>query len=199
MPSKAAKNATKGAGETSKLRALRAAARNTDRAAPMTARQVAELCGVGLKTVHNWATEGLINHFRTPGRHLRFRAGEVVDFLKSCGYDGLEGSVPVGRVLVVAGGESASGLKRALRGASASFVEEPRLGLIQAGRDEPDVIVVDSKSLKKVEASAYLSALAEGVPTATVVWMGRASSCVSPERMLIARDPQAVREALRSL
>ena len=38
-----------------------------------TASQIARFCQVDLKTIHNWADRGQIQHFRTPGRHLRFR------------------------------------------------------------------------------------------------------------------------------
>lgn len=47
---------------------------------PMTTRQVAHACGVELKTVHNWADNGELAHFRTPGKHLRFLPAEVRAF-----------------------------------------------------------------------------------------------------------------------
>ena len=51
-----------------------------------TASEFAHLCGVDLKTIHNWADKGEIRHFRTPGRHLRFRRLDVIDFLRKFGY-----------------------------------------------------------------------------------------------------------------
>jgi excisionase family DNA binding protein len=51
-----------------------------------TASDLATLCEVDLKTIHNWVDRGRISHFRTPGRHLRFRAVDVVDFLRTWGY-----------------------------------------------------------------------------------------------------------------
>jgi len=51
-----------------------------------TASDVARFCEVDLKTIHNWADKGQIPHFRTPGRHLRFRRLDVVEFLKKFGY-----------------------------------------------------------------------------------------------------------------
>ena len=51
------------------------------------ASDVARFCQVDLKTIHNWVEKGnVIPHFRTPGRHLRFKAGDVVAFLKKYGY-----------------------------------------------------------------------------------------------------------------
>ena len=61
----------------------------------LTARQVADVCDINLKTVHNWVDAGKFGPvgdseaagvFRTPGRHLRFTAGAVVAFLTKLGY-----------------------------------------------------------------------------------------------------------------
>src|SRR5689334_7083350 len=52
----------------------------------LTASDLAALCEVDLKTIHNWVDRGRIAHFRTPGRHLRFRAADVADFLRAWGY-----------------------------------------------------------------------------------------------------------------
>jgi hypothetical protein len=51
------------------------------------ATDLAGFCGVDLKTIHNWADQAKIDFFRTPGRHLRFRPGEVLRFLEKYGYD----------------------------------------------------------------------------------------------------------------
>ena len=45
----------------------------------LTASDLATLCEVDLKTIHNWVDRGRIAHFRTPGRHLRFRAADVAE------------------------------------------------------------------------------------------------------------------------
>src|ERR1700759_782774 len=52
----------------------------------LTASDLASLCEVDLKTIHNWVDRGRIEHFRTPGRHLRFRAADVAEFLRTWGY-----------------------------------------------------------------------------------------------------------------
>ena len=52
----------------------------------VTASQLAALCQVDLKTIHNWADRGKIEHFRTPGRHLRFHQSDVDAFLVKHGY-----------------------------------------------------------------------------------------------------------------
>ena len=51
-----------------------------------TASNLAKFCQVDLKTIHNWADKGEIRHFRTPGRHLRFRRLDVLDFMRKFGY-----------------------------------------------------------------------------------------------------------------
>src|SRR3954470_14144685 len=62
-----------------------------------TASQFARFCHVDLKTIHNWAEKGEVRHFRTPGRHLRFRRADILEFLRKYGYpvpDGLKAGKP---------------------------------------------------------------------------------------------------------
>lgn len=58
-----------------------------DPAIYFTATHLAAFCGVDLKTIHNWANKGKVPHFRTPGRHLRFKPLDVKAFLEAFGYD----------------------------------------------------------------------------------------------------------------
>ena len=51
-----------------------------------TAQEVAGFCEVDLKTIHHWADAGKIVHYRTAGRHLRFRHIDLVRFLRTHGY-----------------------------------------------------------------------------------------------------------------
>ena len=68
-------------------RRARGAARVSARAPSVyTAQAVADFCEVDLKTVHHWADRGKVPHFRTDGRHLRFRRNDVVRFLRAHGY-----------------------------------------------------------------------------------------------------------------
>ncbi len=50
------------------------------------ASELADMCSVDLKTIHNWVDKGHIAAFRTPGRHLRFKAADVVAFMMTFGY-----------------------------------------------------------------------------------------------------------------
>ena len=53
----------------------------------LKASDLAAICQVDLKTIHNWFDRGRISGFRTPGRHLRFTSGSVVAFLDQFGFD----------------------------------------------------------------------------------------------------------------
>jgi excisionase family DNA binding protein len=52
----------------------------------VTASQLAKVCQVDLKTIHNWCDKGTLTHFRTPGRHIRFKSTDVVAFLRKHRY-----------------------------------------------------------------------------------------------------------------
>ncbi len=111
-----------------------------------TASEVAKFCQVDLKTIHNWADRGEIRHFRTPGRHLRFRRVDVLDFLRKYGYpvpDVLKQGKPKVHVIDESS-DSASSIERAL---SARFdvtaFAEPVDALIAIGSETPDVIVLE--------------------------------------------------------
>lgn len=51
----------------------------------LDASDIAAICGVDNKTIHNWTKKGM-PHFRTPGRHLRFKPEEIVPWLAKFGY-----------------------------------------------------------------------------------------------------------------
>ncbi len=59
----------------------------TDKPRLFTATEIAKFCAVDQKTIHNWVDKGSIESFRTPGRHLRFKAASVKAFLEKFGYD----------------------------------------------------------------------------------------------------------------
>lgn len=50
------------------------------------ASELADICKVDLKTIHNWVTRGHLAAFRTPGRHLRFKVVDVLAFMTKFGY-----------------------------------------------------------------------------------------------------------------
>jgi hypothetical protein len=77
------------------------------RASVYGAQALADFCEVDLKTVHHWADRGKVAHFRTDGRHLRFRRNDVVRFLRAHGYPLPEALVRARPPVAVALGPSA--------------------------------------------------------------------------------------------
>lgn len=129
-----------------------------------TASEVARFCQVDLKTIHNWADRGEIRHFRTPGRHLRFRRGDVLDFLRKYGYPVPE-VLRQGKPRVHLIEEDLASLEE-LRAALGKRFEvtafsEPVDALISIGSDTPDIVVLDvgGKQLDGLGAIRRLRAL----------------------------------------
>ncbi|MEO7093136.1 MAG: helix-turn-helix domain-containing protein, partial [Polyangiales bacterium] len=120
--------------------------RTAERVELFTASDVARFCQVDLKTIHNWADKGEIRHFRTPGRHLRFRRLDVLDFLRKYGYaipEALRQTKP--RVALVEGDPTtAATLKRLLvkRFEVSTFVD-PFDALVAVAALQPDALVMD--------------------------------------------------------
>ena len=114
-----------------------------------TAMALAKLCVVDLKTIHNWAANGEIPHFRTPGRHLRFRQPDVVEFLQKFGY-----AVPTAllnsaaRIYVIDDDRGAQ--NQAKRGLADRYevttFSDPFDALIAIGAQPPRVLVVETKT-----------------------------------------------------
>ena len=139
----------------------------------LTASDLATLCEVDLKTIHNWVDRGRIAHFRTPGRHLRFRAADVAEFLRAWGY-----SVPreLARAsartgLVVGSKDTVSHVTRTLGDTMPlRDVKHPYDALVLAGADPPDVFLVDAKSVgADVDLERWLEALNRACPDARLV------------------------------
>jgi excisionase family DNA binding protein len=111
----------------------------------LTATQVARMCGVDIKTIHNWVGKGRIRGHRTDGRHLRFWPLDVVDFLRAW-----ELGIPEGlraarlHVLVVDGDASAlAACKRALsRRFEVTTADDVVDAVVAAAKLQPDVLVV---------------------------------------------------------
>ncbi len=135
-----------------------------------TASEVARFCQVDLKTIHNWSERGEIRHFRTPGRHLRFRRADVLDFLRKYGYP-IPDLLAEGRPRVVAvtdDGGAASAAKRALSKQFDVTTSSDALDtLIRAGAEGPDVVVLDAE-IGELDALAVIRALGQNESTRNV-------------------------------
>ncbi len=114
-----------------------------------TAPQVAKICSTDLKTIHNWVNRNEIKSFRTPGRHLRFRRQDILEFLNRFGYPIPEGfSVGQNRVVILDGDEaSGKALKRALsRDFDVSVYSNHIDALLEIGRQNPNLVLVNADS-----------------------------------------------------
>ena len=124
-----------------------------------SAQDVARLCEVDLKTVHHWAERGRIPHFRTVGRHLRFRRNDLVRFLRAHGYPLPETftSVRPRAILAVTHDELS---KRLASRFSVRRVDNGIVAIARLVADEPDAIVValDDPSIGGLATIAALKA-----------------------------------------
>lgn len=121
-------------------------ARGEKRKELFTASEVARFCQVDLKTIHNWSDRGEIRHFRTPGRHLRFRRADVLDFLRKYGYP-IPEALSAGRPRVITVTEDAGAGAAVEKSLSRQFEvttsSSPLHTLITVGASIPDVVVMD--------------------------------------------------------
>ena len=67
------------------MAARRSPARNQV-AFPLTAQDMANLCHVDLKTVHNWVAQGAATPWLTQGGHMRFDRFEAIRFFRAYGF-----------------------------------------------------------------------------------------------------------------
>jgi excisionase family DNA binding protein len=113
-----------------------------------TASDVARFCQVDLKTIHNWADKGEIRHFRTPGRHLRFRRLDVLDFLRKYGYP-IPEVLRTGKPKVVVIDDDPQVLAALRRTLAKRFdlttFQDPFDALVAVGSLQPDALVFDVK------------------------------------------------------
>ena len=138
-----------------------------------TASDVARFCQVDLKTIHNWADKGEIRHFRTPGRHLRFRRLDVLDFLRKYGYP-IPEVLRMGKPKVVVVDEDPAVLAALRRTLAKKFdlvtFQDPFDALVAVGNLQPDALVLDVKMpgldgvrclarLRSIELTAHIRSI----------------------------------------
>jgi excisionase family DNA binding protein len=138
-----------------------------------TASDVARFCQVDLKTIHNWADKGEIRHFRTPGRHLRFRRLDVLDFLRKYGYP-IPEVLRMGKPKVVVVDEDPAVLAAIRRTLAKKFelvtFQDAFDALLAVGSLQPDALVLDVKMpgldgvrclerLHRIESTAHIRCL----------------------------------------
>jgi excisionase family DNA binding protein len=137
-----------------------------------TAPQVAKICSTDLKTIHNWVNKSKIKSFRTPGRHLRFRREDILDFLSRFGYPIPEGfAAPPNQIVLVDADEtSRKALKRAL---SRDFEVEVFSNHVDAalyiGKKCPSLVLVNGDTdSDMMDAAEHLAASRENAAPVAV-------------------------------
>ena len=139
------------------------------RAAFLTTTDMARFCEVDLKTIHNWVNKGEIPHFRTPGRHLRFRRIDVLEFLRKYGYSIptiLGGGKP--KVVVVDDETRSRAIQRALaKRFDVLTFTDPLDAVAALAKFAPDALVYDA-DLGSVDAIHFLERLQKSEATARI-------------------------------
>lgn len=141
-----------------------------------TASDLARFCEVELKTVHNWSDKGKIRCFRTPGRHLRFRRLDLIEFLQEYGYP-IPDFLSIAKPKVVVFDEDPhvlTGLRRALARRFELFTfQEPVDAVLAIGSVQPAALILDPKTqsvdvfrllqrLASIDATAHIRTIVYG-------------------------------------
>jgi excisionase family DNA binding protein len=175
-----------------------------------TASDVARFCQVDLKTIHNWADKGEIRHFRTPGRHLRFRRLDVLEFLRRYGY-AIPDELHEGRprlVIVDADAGTATALRRSLaRRFDVTVFGDPVDAFLALTGIDPDVLVLDPdvaacdaehvvSRLKANEVTAHIRVF---VVTRRAAELRAAVTAAGAVEVVAKDEPTHLRDALERL
>jgi excisionase family DNA binding protein len=112
-----------------------------------TAPQVAKICSTDLKTIHNWVNRGEIRSFRTPGRHLRFRRQDILEFLDRFGYPIPDGFTPTRQRVVLY--EAKDTFRRSLKRSLARDFEVEAFSdhvdaLLAIGKQQPSLVLLSA-------------------------------------------------------
>lgn len=103
-----------------------------------------------LKTIHNWVDRDQIKHFRTPGRHLRFKRSDIYDFLKKFDYPVPAELMPRKTAIFVLADEPSvsQAVSKQMGAAEAVKVFDDVLELMMnVGETAPEALVIDAEAL----------------------------------------------------
>jgi excisionase family DNA binding protein len=130
------------------------------RVAPITANDVARICKVDLKTIHNWCAKGKIPHTKTEGRHLRFRRLDVIDFLRKYEYpvpESLGSARPAVCIVDRDTGVHASARRALARRFDVTSFVDPIDALVQLASIDPEIVVFDE--MPGIDAERWIERL----------------------------------------
>lgn len=156
-----------------------------------TAPQVAKICSTDLKTIHNWVNRGEIKSFRTPGRHLRFRREDILDFLTRFGYPIPEGFAPTRKRVVLYDAEENSlrAFKRVLaKDFEVEAFSDQVDALLAIGRDRPSLVLIGGEGGQNGEVMHMVERLASKKDTYPIAVYGETNSCEQNARSAGASD-----------
>jgi excisionase family DNA binding protein len=164
------------------------------------ANDIARICDVDLKTIHNWVDRGVLPHFRTPGRHLRFRPEHVAAFLRAWGY-----AVPASlrdaaskHVAVIGPKKLERLVKQALEDApfDVRALEHAYDGLLTVATEPAYAYVIDVDVVGRGVVAQYTSAMRRAAPDAVLVVVGAADGGVADDVISARCDVAELRAAL---
>lgn len=170
----------------------------------LTSHQASSLLQVDPSTIANWVKAGRLGAFRTPGGHLRIRAGELLRFARSHEMVVPEPLQRLGRArLLVASAdqELTRALRRLLRAhadrVDLEIAEHPYDALLGLGRSPPHVLLVDP-ALPGLELRPLERALRvrESTRDVRVVVLGQPEPGTGDDEVGGPRSPAAQIDAL---
>jgi excisionase family DNA binding protein len=168
-----------------------------------TAPQLAKLCSTDLKTIHNWVSRGEIKFFRTPGRHLRFRRDDIVEFLTKFGYPVPDGFAITRRRVVVIDDAASSReqIARAIGGEIDILAFSDCFdAAVAIGRQAPSVVCINADGGPELVHAANRLAIC-AAPSKVVVYGAALESAALDEALLTIKpgDCGEVGRVVRSL
>jgi excisionase family DNA binding protein len=155
------------------------------------------MCEVDLKTIHNWVDRGRIPHFRTPGRHLRFRAPDVAEFLRTWGYSvprSLARQSTRGALVLATPATFERVAQVAPDGLQLRHATDPYDALVYAGAEPADAFVVELEAAGGAAIAARVfDAVHRAAPEARCLAIGAATGDDELPRFVerVAADDQA--------
>ncbi len=146
-----------------------------------TAQDVARFCEVDLKTIHHWADAGKIVHYRTEGRHLRFRHIDLVRFLRTHGYP-LAGLLTSARPMVFQAMDSEELTKKLAPRFEVRRFDYAAIALAHLVSGAPDAVVVSATdpTLGPQTLAALKTVASTAWPLVVVVGDGSGDLVVRP-------------------
>ncbi len=157
------------------------------------------MCDVESRAVLDWAVRGRIQHFRTPGQHLRFHVADVAEFLAGEFTErrrsaGSTRQANVQQVIALCS-RTRQSLRRQLRGLACLWPDDALSALILLGQTGASALIVERSALGKIQPVAFIDAVLEEAPGTRLIWFGSVPRG-KREQLVVVDDPAEVKAAL---